>query len=146
MNTQELKKLKLQYLKDGDQMCREAVDAVLTEIEIIENRQNKVLDDLAIDSVIKKTASMFFEREQLASDANRPSDEFKYKGNFLLTFLPNQLTEEKIAEAVRKGIVETNAQTIGEMGKVMAWLKTQYGSSIDMKSASQKVRGALVTG
>lgn len=144
MNVIDLKKLKIGFYKSGDKNRVSAVNAVLSEIELIESRQNKTLSELEIDAVIKKTVSMFDEMTDLAEKANRDTSETILKADYLQSLLPKQLTEEEIIEEVRKAIVESGAMNIGEMGKAMAWLKKEHGSSLDMKIASEKVREALL--
>lgn len=143
MNVTELKKLKLQFYKQGSKNHVSAVNAVLAEIEIIEARQNKTLDELEIDSVIKKTVSLFEEQSELAIKANRDSTEFVIKGEYLKTLLPQQLTEEETTAAVQTAIVTTSSSSTKDMGKVMSYLKDEFGSSLDMKVASSKVRELL---
>lgn len=143
MNVKELKCLKIQFYKHGNKNHVSAVNAVLSEIELVEVRQNKTLSELEIDSVIKKTISMFEEQAELAQKANRDSVEFVIKAEYLKTLLPTQLSESEITVAVNTSILNTNASSIKDMGKVMSDLKSAWGSSLDMKIASSMVRESL---
>lgn len=55
----------------------------------------------------------------------------------LQSYLPKTLTEEETAKAVNDLVAETGASGMQDMGKVMGALKSKYGTTIDMKLASQ---------
>ena len=58
-------------------------------------------------------------------------------------FLPRQMTEEEIAEAVAATIEEVGAQSLKDMGKVMGALKGRYAGQMDMAKASRLVKEKL---
>ena len=58
-------------------------------------------------------------------------------------FLPRQMTEEEIAEAVAAIIEETGAQSLKDMGRVMGALKGRYAGQMDMARASRLVKERL---
>ena len=58
-------------------------------------------------------------------------------------FLPRQMTEEEIAEAVAATIAEVGAQSLKDMGKVMGALKGKYAGQMDMAKASRLVKEKL---
>lgn len=58
-------------------------------------------------------------------------------------FLPAQLSETEIDDAVAGLIAEVGAESIKDMGKVMAALKTQYAGKLDMARASAVVKEKL---
>ena len=58
-------------------------------------------------------------------------------------FLPKALTEEEAAQAIRAAIAETGAQSLRDMGKVMALLKERYRGQIDMARAGQRIKAEL---
>lgn len=59
-------------------------------------------------------------------------------------FLPKQMSEEEIAEAVKAVIEETGASCLKDMGKVMGELKGRYAGSMDFGKASGIVKQQLV--
>ena len=146
MNIQELKKLKIQFYKERFPILRSAVNAVLAEAELIELRRKTTLSDEEVDGVIKKTVTMFRESAKFAEDAGQDGDEFLGKAVYLQTLLPLQLTEEEIGKAVVGAINLIQATDISNMGKVMAMLKKEHGSKIDMKIASKYVKESLQKG
>ncbi len=58
-------------------------------------------------------------------------------------FLPRQLSDGEVAEAVAAAIEETGAGSIRDMGKVMAALKARYQGRMDFAAASARVKDAL---
>ena len=58
-------------------------------------------------------------------------------------FLPRQMTDEEIAEAVNAVIEEVGAQSLKDMGKVMGALKGKYAGQMDMAKASRLVKEKL---
>jgi uncharacterized protein YqeY len=58
-------------------------------------------------------------------------------------FLPKTLAGEALDEAVREAIETTGASSPKDIGKVIAALKAQHGSALDMAVASAAVKAAL---
>ena len=58
-------------------------------------------------------------------------------------FMPKQLDETEAAAAVETAIAETGAQSIKEMGKVMAKLKERFPGRMDFAKAGQLVKQRL---
>jgi uncharacterized protein YqeY len=62
--------------------------------------------------------------------------------NILLTYLPEQLSDQQVATEVAKAITNTQATTVADMGKVMAALSHLKGQA-DMAQVSTLVRQKL---
>jgi hypothetical protein len=58
-------------------------------------------------------------------------------------FLPKQMDEAAVQEAVDRAISEQNAESIKDMGRVMASLKEQYAGRMDFAKASGIVKQQL---
>lgn len=58
-------------------------------------------------------------------------------------FLPKQMSEDEMAAAVREAIKEAGAQSIKDMGKVMAALKSRHAGQMDFSKASALVKQTL---
>jgi uncharacterized protein YqeY len=58
-------------------------------------------------------------------------------------FLPQTLSGDALAEAVKAAIAETGATSAKEMGKVIGALKAKHGSTLDMAVASAAVKAIL---
>jgi uncharacterized protein YqeY len=58
-------------------------------------------------------------------------------------FLPKQMTEAEMAEAVAAAIGETGAASIKDMGKIMGLLKQRFAGRMDFAKAGQLVKQKL---
>lgn len=58
-------------------------------------------------------------------------------------YLPKQLTEDEIADEVKKVIEETGASTMKDMGKVMGIINKRFAGQVDGKVVSIIVKNAL---
>jgi len=58
-------------------------------------------------------------------------------------FMPRQLSDEEIREAVAEAIRDTGAAGLKDMGKVMAELRGRYLGGMDFTKASRMVREAF---
>jgi uncharacterized protein len=58
-------------------------------------------------------------------------------------FLPRQLSEEEAAAAIAGIKTELGAESVRDMGRVMALLRERHGSALDMAKASAMVKAAL---
>jgi uncharacterized protein YqeY len=60
-------------------------------------------------------------------------------------FLPKQMTEAEMAEAVAGAIKETGAASIKDMGKIMGLLKQRFAGRMDFAKAGQLVKQKLAS-
>ena len=58
-------------------------------------------------------------------------------------FLPRQMDEAAMIEAVAAAIAETGAANIKDMGKVMAALRAKHAATLDMSKAGPMVKARL---
>ncbi|MCK6418387.1 MAG: GatB/YqeY domain-containing protein [Alphaproteobacteria bacterium] len=58
-------------------------------------------------------------------------------------FMPAQMSDADITAAIDKLVIETGAQGMKDMGKVMAALKTHYAGQMDMAKAGAVVKAKL---
>jgi uncharacterized protein YqeY len=59
------------------------------------------------------------------------------------TFLPQQMDDCAVAEAVASAIADTGAASIKDMGNVMAALRGKYAATLDMAKAGPMVKARL---
>ena len=59
-------------------------------------------------------------------------------------FLPKQMSEEEVRDAVKTVIADIGAGGIKDMGRTMAELRTRYAGQMDFGKASGYVKEALV--
>lgn len=113
------------------------------EIEL--RAKNKELTEEDIIGLIQKTIKQNTEANQLFAQGGR---EDLIKQNdveiaILQAFLPKQLSDSEIDEAIKGIIAITGAQSIKDMGKVIGQMKTKYSGQVDMGIVSAKVKALL---
>ena len=59
------------------------------------------------------------------------------------SFMPRQLSEEEMGQAIRQVIGEVGASGMKDMGRVMARLKERYAGTMDFAKASGVVKAQL---
>ncbi|SCZ68808.1 GatB/YqeY domain-containing protein [Epibacterium ulvae] len=61
-------------------------------------------------------------------------------------FLPQQLDEDEVANAIRAAVAEAGAESIRDMGKVMGVLKGKYTGQMDFGKVGPMVKDQLCQG
>ena len=61
------------------------------------------------------------------------------------SYLPIQMDDAAMTQAVADAVAETGAASIKDMGKVMAALKAKHAASLDMAKAGPMVKARLST-
>ncbi len=88
-------------------------------------------------------------RESVAlyQQGNRPELAAKEEAEIAVIeeFLPQQMSDDALAEAVGAAVAETGAAGPKDMGKVMAALKAAHGAALDMGRAGPLVRARLAS-
>ncbi len=105
-------------------------------------------DLVSDDDILTLLAKMIKQREESATafDAgNRPELAANERDEITVirTFMPAQMDEAAMKDAVAKVIAESGAASIKDMGKVMAVLKERYAGQMDFSKASAATKDAL---
>jgi uncharacterized protein len=100
------------------------------------------------DDILTLLAKMIKQREEsaIAFDAgNRPELAANERDEIVVirTFMPAQMDEAAMKDAVAKVIAESGAASIKDMGKVMAVLKERFAGQMDFSKASAATKDAL---
>ena len=103
------------------------------------------LDDAAVVGVIEKMIKQRRESIVQFEKAARKDlvDAEKAEVQLLSGYLPAQMGEAAIAQAVSAAIAESGASGVKDMGKVMALLKPRLAGKADMGKVSALVKGKL---
>ena len=103
------------------------------------------LGDAEVTAVLEKMIKQ--RRESIAQfeQANRKdlADAEKAELAVLSAYLPQQLGDAELDQAVAAAIAESGASGVKEMGKVMALLKTRLAGKADMGKVSNLVKTKL---
>ena len=100
------------------------------------------------DDILTLLAKMIKQREESAAafDAgNRPEMAAGEREEIAVirTFMPAQMDDAALKDAVTKTIAEVGAASVKDMGKVMAVLKERYAGQMDFSKASAATKDAL---
>ena len=78
-------------------------------------------------------------------DGGRPelADKERAEIEVIRAFMPRQMAEGAVDDAVRSAIAETGASSARDMGRVMALLKSRHGGEMDFGKASAAVKRLL---
>jgi hypothetical protein len=103
---------------------------------------------LGDDEILTLLAKMIKQREESAvayDTGNRPELAAGEREEIAIirSFMPAQMDEAAMKEAVKKTISEVGAASIKDMGKVMAVLKERYAGQMDFSKASAATKEAL---
>ncbi len=134
--------------KDGvaTSTCR-LILAALKDRDIADRSKGNQ-EGIGDDAILGLLQSMIKQRReaiQLYRDGNRTelAEKEQAEIDIIERFLPEQLSEEAMAEAVQGVIDETGAGSIKEMGRVMGALKEKYAGRMDFGKASGIVKDKL---
>ncbi|MEQ8320247.1 MAG: GatB/YqeY domain-containing protein [Rhodospirillales bacterium] len=62
---------------------------------------------------------------------------------YIESFLPKQLSDDEQEAAIGEAVSKSGAESIKDMGKVMAYLKDHYAGRMDFSKAAGKVKAQL---
>jgi uncharacterized protein YqeY len=121
------------------------INAALKDKDIEARGSGKTLSDDDVLAVLQKMIKSRRESLDIYEKAGRADLAEKEKGEIevISAYLPQQLSEAEVAEAVKAAIAETGAASIKDMGKVVGALKTKYAGRMDFGKASAAVKAAL---
>ena len=71
------------------------------------------------------------------------ADQEKFEIGVLQAYLPQQMGEAEVAQAIAAAVAESGASGVKDMGKVMALLKPRLAGRADMGKASAQVKAKL---
>jgi uncharacterized protein YqeY len=122
------------------------VNAAIQDRDIANRGKGKErADDAEIADLLQKMIKQREESARLYREGARPELEAKELGEIeiIREFLPAQLSEAQTGEVIARGIAETGAASVKDMGKVMGWLKEHYRGQVDMARAGPLIRQKL---
>ena len=135
-------------MKAGDKQTVDTlrlVNAALKDRDIEARGQGKSLSEDDILALLQKMIKSRQESLDIYEKAGREDLAAKERGEIAVIsrYLPQQLSEEETAEAIKAAIAELGAASIKDMGKVVAALKAKYTGRMDFAKASAAVKAAL---
>ncbi len=129
--------------KDKDRLIviRSAI-ATIKQREIDEQIE---LDNTQVLQVIDKLVKQRRDSIQQFRDAERLdlAEKEEWEMTILQDYLPTALTEDELEQLVNEAISATSAQSMKDMGKVMAYIKPRAQGKADMSQVSAMIKQTL---
>lgn len=134
-----------QAMRTKDSATLSLVRMLLAAIKQVEVDERVEVDDARIIDIVGKMRKQRQESERIYREANRLdlAEKEAFDAALLQTYLPAQMNDTAIAQAVQAAIDEVGAQGMAQMGAVMALLKPRLNGQADMAVVSKTVKGML---
>jgi len=132
-------------LRGGERLKLTTLRMLLSVIKQREKDTEQEITDDAILGIIEKQVLLRKEAAELyqAADRSELFEKENEEAKILHRYLPEKLGEAQLTKIIEKIISKIDAETIQDMGQVMAELKSQSQGNVDMKQASGIVRKLL---
>jgi uncharacterized protein len=144
-----IKAAQIAAMKSGDTLTRDTTRLIQSAIKNrdIEARTGKAPadDDTLVVEVLQKMVKQRRESIEMFEKGGRAELAANEAAEVAVIerFLPAQLSEAETTALILAIKAEVGAESVKEMGKVLAVLKERHASSLDMSKASGLVKAAL---
>jgi uncharacterized protein YqeY len=132
-------------MRAKDSVRLSAIRLVLSAIKQREVDERIQLTDADVVSVIEKMIKQ--RRESIAqfekASRNDLADGEKFEIGVLSAYLPQQMGDAEVEQALAAAIAEAGATSMKDMGKVMALLKPRLAGKADMGKVSSLLKARL---
>lgn len=114
------------------------------EAKTAKGADGELTDDMAM-KILAKMVKQRKESAQIYTEQNRPdlAEPELAEAAVIETYLPKQMTEEELTEALKAIVAQVGATTPQEMGKVMGVATKQLAGRADGRAISAKVKELL---
>ena len=126
----------------------EAIRLALSEIRRVEVDERIECDDTRITGILDRMVKQRRDSITQFEAGGRADLVAKEQGQIevLSEFLPQALSERELDSIIRDAVSEAGAQSMRDMGKVMALIKPQVTGRADMGEVSKQVRQLISAG
>jgi hypothetical protein len=125
-----------------DQVAISLLTVLVSDIERIAKEKGHDTTDEEAVMVIRRLLKSNAEMHSILTDRGRPTTDTEHERKILESFLPKQLSEHDLRNGIQAIFVDLNPGP-KDMGKVMGEIKKRYGTSVNMKIASEIVKQVL---
>ena len=145
----DIKQALVGAMKAGDTAKRDAIrliQAALKNRDIeLRGAASPPDDDVLVTEVLQKMVKQRRESIEMYRKGGRPelADAEAAEVAVIEGFLPRQMDEAELAAAVDAIVAETGAQSVKDMGRVMALLRERHAGKVDMGKAGAAVKSRL---
>jgi uncharacterized protein YqeY len=149
MADQTLKKSLTDAMKTAmrakDKATLNAVRLILAEIKRIEVDERIDIDDARILVVLDKMCKQRRDSISQYENADREdlADQERFELGVIQSYMPTPLTDDELDGLIKEAISTSGAETVKDMGKVVALLKPKVQGRADMGAVSKKIKALL---
>ena len=151
MLVERIKKDLIKHVKKGDKLRISITRLLLAAIKDkeISLGKNQESDEHISDNDVMNIINQMIKQRNLTVktylDANRKdlADKEESEANMLSEYLPEQISEFELKKLIEKVLIDLEAKSIRDMGKVMQFLKDKHAGSFDFQKASEFVKKSL---
>ncbi len=132
-------------MKGGNKARLGVIRLILAAIKQVEVDERITLDNERVIQVLDKMLKQRRESIRQYAEAGRNDLVAIEEAEIpvIQDFLPQPLTEAEIDLMVKDAVAESGAESVKDMGKVMALLKTKMQGRADMSIVGNKIKTAL---
>ncbi|GAA4098956.1 GatB/YqeY domain-containing protein [Zhongshania borealis] len=132
-------------MRAKDKARLSAVRLILADIKRIEVDERIDVDDARVLAVLDKMLKQRRDSISQYDSAGRVdlADQERFEMDVIQSFLPTPLSEAELDALISAAISSTGADSIKNMGQVVAILKPQVQGRADMGMVSQKIKSQL---
>ncbi|NLK93957.1 MAG: GatB/YqeY domain-containing protein [Clostridiales bacterium] len=132
-------------LKAKDKFKANVISTAKSAILLVEKTDNIQLDDAKVVEILAKEVKQRREAMLEFEKGKRQDlvDQCKAEIDILLEYLPQQLSNDEIKKIIQDSAIEVGANSIKDMGKVMALVRPKIVGKADGKLVSELVKEYL---
>ncbi len=132
-------------MRSGDKPRLGVIRLALAAIKQREVDERIELDDAQVLAVLEKMLKQRRDSVAQYEAASREdlAEQERFEIGIIDTYLPEPLAEDELDAMIEAAISETGAESMRDMGKVMALLKERTAGRADMAAVSQRIKARL---
>ena len=132
-------------MKAGEKAKLGTLRLIQAEVQKAELAGTSALDDAGVIQVMTKMVKQ--RRDSIAQYTSGGRADLaaveQAEIDIIEAYLPKQMDDAQVADAIKAAIAETGATSAKDMGKVMGVLKAKFAGQMDFQKASAAVKAAL---
>ncbi|MXY21455.1 MAG: GatB/YqeY domain-containing protein [Dehalococcoidia bacterium] len=134
-----------QAMRNRDVLRRDVIRYLRSEVRNQEIRDQKELDDAGVIQVLSRQAQQRRDSIEVYRDADRQDlvEKEESELSVILSYLPQQMTSEEIADLVQQVVAEVGASGPADMGKVMGAIMPQVRGKAEGREVNAIVQQTL---
>ena len=135
-----------QAMRDKNELEKNTIRIILSSLKLAEIEKGHAFDDSEILSIIQKEIKMRTESIAEFTKGNRQDliDKANDETKILEKYLPRQLSDDELTKIIDQAIVDVDAQSPSDMGKVMKIVLPLVQGQASADRISKLVRARLI--